>query len=73
MTRRTADLDELAAGLPALVPLKATAEFFHVSERTVRSWRDAGRIGAIRTNVRRGGRVFFPRGEVRRLLEGMLA
>ena len=65
------DLDDLLADLPMLVPLKRAASFFGVSERTMRSWRDAGRIHSFRTAVGRGGRVLFAKGEIRRLLEGM--
>jgi len=54
--------------LPILATERHVAEFFHVHPRTVRRWRDEGRLDSLRTTPSGAGRVLYPRDAVVDLL-----
>jgi excisionase family DNA binding protein len=63
------DGTEVTKDLPRLVGAKRAAEFLGVTTRTLRSWIRCGRIRAVRTAPRGGGRVLVAREEIARFYD----
>jgi hypothetical protein len=71
-SRAAIDAENLVRDLPALVSPKQAAEFLGLTTRTLRNYRIAGRIRAIKTSPGRSGRVRYARAEIARLLGTMM-
>lgn len=65
------DLAAAAADLPKLLTLVEAADLARVTCRTVRRWRDCGRLAAAKTDPGQQGRVLIPRAALLRLLAGV--
>ena len=61
-------LDPALNGMPSLIPAAILAKTLHCSTRTIRRLCASGKLKALHTSTRGGGRLLFRREEVARYL-----